>query len=65
MYSILIKNSDKKYSYHTNTDGSVFAGDNEATTARLAELINSYPISSLVVVHNVTLTPTLSIEDVE
>jgi len=64
MYSILIKSSDKKYAYHTNTDGSRFSGNDEAVKARLTELLNTYPISALEVVHNVVLTPTLEIEDV-
>lgn len=65
MYSILIKNSEKNYSYHTNTDGTIFAGDSETVKAKLVELLNSYPFGKLVVVHNVTLTADFTLEDVE
>ena len=65
MYSILIKMSDKRYSYHLNEDGTVFAGDSTATKAKLQELAHTYPLGSLVVVHNVTLTTDFTIEDVD
>ena len=64
MYSILIKMSDKRYSYHTNEDGTVFAGDEAACKAKLTELAQTYPLGSLVVVHNVNLTTDFEIEDV-
>lgn len=64
MYSILIKSSDKKYTYHLNADGTVFNGNAEAVQERIHKLINTYPINNLVVVHNVKLTPSFEIEDV-
>lgn len=64
MYSILIKNGDKNYFYHSNSDGTTFAGDSEAVKAKVKELLEVYPISKICVVHNVTLTADFSIEDV-
>ncbi|MCR5621400.1 MAG: hypothetical protein K6G18_06045 [Treponema sp.] len=64
MYSILIRNGDKSYIYHMNADGSVFAGDSEATTAKVRELLATYPIGKLVVVHNVTMTSDVTLTDV-
>ncbi len=52
MYSILIRN------------GEVFAGDTEATKAKVKELLDSYPLGKIKVVHNVTLTADLALEDV-
>ena len=65
MYSILIKGSSNAYSYATNADGAVFAGDEEAVKAKLAELGQSKPIGNLIVVHNVKLTSDFTIEDVQ
>ena len=64
MYSILIKNSDKCWFYNTNDDGSVFKGDSTATKARVQELMATYPLGKIAVVHNVTLTADFTIEDV-
>ena len=64
MYSILIRNGDKSYIYHTNPDGQAFAGDSEATTAKVRELLATYPIGKLVVVHNVTMTSDVTLTDV-
>ncbi|MBR6079904.1 MAG: hypothetical protein IKP60_07095 [Treponema sp.] len=65
MYSILVKVSNGNMAYHTNEDGSVFRGDEEAVKAKLAELSATYPLGKLVVVHNVTLTATFDIVDVQ
>ena len=64
MYSILIKNGEKSYVYYTNPDGSVFAGDSEAVKTKVAELLETYPLGKIAVVHNVTLTADFTIEDV-
>lgn len=64
MYSILIKNGEKTYMYHTNTDGVIFKGDSDAVKAKVAELLETYPIGKIVVVHNVNLTAGFTIEDV-
>ena len=64
MYSILIKNGDKSWIYNTNDDGSVFKGDSTATKARVQELMATYPLGKITVVHNVNLTSELTIEDV-
>lgn len=64
MYSILIRNGEKSYVYLTNDDGSVFKGDTEATKAKVKELMDTYPLGKIEVVHNVTLTADLALEDV-
>ena len=64
MYSILIRTGDKSFIYHMNADGSVFAGDSEAATAKVRELLATYPIGKLVVVHNVTMTSDVTLVDV-
>lgn len=43
----------------------MFAGDSEATKAKLQELLVTYALGKLVVVHNVTLTATFDLTDVE
>jgi len=65
MYSILIKNGEKSYVYFTNTDGTVFAGDETAVQTKLSELLNDYPLGKIVVVHNVTVSADFTIQDVE
>ena len=64
MYSILIKNGEKSYIYCTNTDGTVFAGDSEAAKTKVQELLETYPLGKIVVVHNVTMTADFTLEDV-
>ncbi len=64
MYSILIRTGDKSYIYHMNADGSVFAGDSDATTEKVRELLATYPIGKLVVVHNVNVTSDVTLADV-
>lgn len=64
MYSILIKQSNNSYLYATNTDGSVYSGNMAATQTKIQELMQKYPLGSLVVVHNATLTATIDIADV-
>ena len=65
MYSILIKNGEKSYVYFTNTDGTVFAGDETAVQTKLSELLNDYPLGKIVVVHNVTVSADFTIQDAE
>lgn len=64
MYSILIKTGSEYYSYDT-IDDTVFTGNLEETKTRYAELLQSYPASKLVVVHNTTVTSELSIVDAD
>jgi hypothetical protein len=64
MYSILIKTGSEYYSYDT-VDGTVFTGNLEETKARYSELLQEYPASKLVVVHNTTVTTELTIVDAE
>lgn len=64
MYSILICTGTNTFRYATNADGQVFQGDAEAAKTKLLELLETNPIGKLSVVHNVTLTAELTIEDV-
>ena len=64
MYSILIKNGEKSYTYLCNDDGTIFSGSNEAVTAKLSELMQTYPLGKLSVVHNTVITQNFIIEDV-
>jgi uncharacterized membrane protein len=64
MYSILLKQNNGSYLYATNTDGSVYSGNLSATQAKITELMGKYPLGSLVVVHNTTLTAAIDISDV-
>lgn len=64
MYSIFILQTNKSYLYATNTDGTRFAGDLTATQEKVRDLMDKYPIGSLVVVHNTTLSTTVEIVDV-
>ena len=64
MYSILIRTGDKSFVYYTNPDGQAFAGDSEAAREKVRELLATYPIGKLVVVHNVTMTSDVTLTDV-
>lgn len=64
MYSILIKVSDTTYQYATNPNGANWAGDVDAAKAKVLELLETYPITRIKVVHNADLTANLSIADV-
>lgn len=66
MYSILIKNGTNTYIYATDeVSGDVFAGTLVETKEKFNALLQKYPISKLVIVHNCTVTADLSIVDVE
>lgn len=66
MYSILISKGTNMYAYALDeTTGEPFAGTLVETKAKFNELLQKYPISKLVVVHNTTVTAELSIVDVE
>ena len=66
MYSILILNGTKTYIYATDaTTGEPFAGSLADTKTKFMELLQTYPISKLVVVHNTTVTNDMTITDVE
>jgi hypothetical protein len=66
MYSILIKNGNNTYVYATDeTTGEAYAGSLADTKTKFNELLQKYPISKLVVVHNTTLTVDLNIVDVD
>ncbi len=64
MYSILIKNGEKSFFYHLNADGTVFSGNSEAAKAKVQELLETYPLGKIVVVHNVNITSGITLEDV-
>lgn len=65
MYSILIKNQNA-YTYATDeVSGEVFAGSLVEVKEKFNSLLQKYPISKLVIVHNVTVTADLAIVDVE
>lgn len=64
MYSILIKNGEKSFIYYLNADGTVFSGDETAVKAKLQELLETYALGKLAVVHNVNLSADFTIEDV-
>lgn len=66
MYSILIKNGTNTYLYATDeVSGDVFAGTLAETKEKFNALLQKYPISKLIIVHNCTVTADLSIVDVE
>lgn len=66
MYSILIKNGTNTFIYATDeTTGEAFSGSLADTKSKFNELLQKYPISKLVIVHNCTVTADLSIVDVE
>ena len=65
MYSILIKTGSKTYEYDADDEGVVFTGDETEIKARYLELLESYPSTKLVIIHNVTVTNDLTIADVQ
>jgi len=66
MYSILIKNGNTTFVYATDeTTGEPFAGSLADTKTKFMELLQKYPISKLVVVHNTEVTNDMTITDVE
>lgn len=66
MYSILISKGTNVYSYAVDeVSGDVFTGTSAETKVKFNELLQKYPISKLVVVHNVTVTNELTLEDVQ
>lgn len=66
MYSILIKNGTNTFVYATDeVSGEVFAGTLAETKEKFNSLLQKYPISKLVIVHNTTVTADLAIVDVE
>lgn len=65
MYSILLKQSEKTYSYICNDDGTIYSGNSEATKTKLKTLLETYPLGKLIVVRNTTITSDFTIEDAE
>jgi hypothetical protein len=66
MYSIIVSKGTNMYAYALDeTTGEPFAGTLAETKVKFNELLQKYPISKLVVVHNTTVTAELSIVDVE
>ena len=66
MYSILRKNGQNSYIYVIDeASGRPFAGSLVETKAKFNELLQTYPIASLAIVHNCTVEADLSITDVE
>lgn len=68
MYSILIKTGDTTYIYAVTKDAVeqtvIFSGNEAETNAFYAELLEQYPSSQLVVIHNVEVTSELTLTDV-
>lgn len=65
MYSVLIKNGTNTFVYATDeTTGEPFAGSLADTKTFFNTLLQKYPISKLVVVHNTTIAVDLTITDV-
>lgn len=68
MYSILIKTGEKTYIYAVTKDAEeqeiVFTGNEAETKEFYAELLEKYPSSKLVIIHNTEVTSTLTITDV-
>ena len=66
MYSILVKIGTDTFKYASDeVSGENFAGSLVETKEKFNELLQKYPISKLVIVHNTTVTSDLSIVDVE
>lgn len=66
MYSILVKVGTDTFKYASDkVSGENFAGSLVETKEKFNELLQKYPISKLVIVHNTTVTSDLSIVDVE
>ena len=66
MYSILINKGTNTFSYALDeTTEQPFAGSLAETKEKFNELLQKYPISKLVVVHNTVVTAELSVVDVE
>lgn len=66
MYSILVKNGTNVFGYALDeATGEPFAGTLAETKEKFNSLLQKYPISKLVIVHNTTVTADLSIVDVE
>ena len=66
MYSILRKNGNTSYVYVLDeATEKPFVGNLAETKEKFNELLQTYPISALVIVHNCNVTADLTIEDVE
>ena len=66
MYSILVKNGNNSYTYALDdVTEQPFAGSLADTKTKFMELLQKYPISKLVVVHNTQVTNDMTITDVE
>ena len=66
MYSILINKATNQYAYAIDdVSGEVFTGTLPETKTKFNELLQKYPISKLVVIHNTTVNADLTITDVE
>ena len=65
MYSILLKEAANKFSYILDDTGKPFEGSAETTKTKFLDLLSSYPISKLAVVHSCTITNNLLIEDTD
>lgn len=69
MYSILIRQGDKTFIYATTKNAEeeevVFTGNTEETKAFYFELLEKYPSSKLVIIHNTEVTSDITISDVQ
>ena len=63
MYAILLKEASNKYSYVLDDAGNPFEGSAETTKTKYLDLLNSYPMSKLSIVHTCDITNNLTIED--
>ena len=65
MYSILVKLGNNSFAYVIDdATNNPYVGDVDEVKAKLLELLNTNPLSKLIVVHNTTITNNLVIEDV-
>ena len=67
MYSILIKTGDTTYIYavvENEGEKEIFTGNESETKAFYTELLEKYPSSKLVIIHNVEVTSDYTITDV-
>ena len=66
MYSILINKGTNVFAYALDdTTEQPFAGSLAETKEKFNELLQKYPISKLIVIHNTTVTNDMTITDVE
>lgn len=65
MYSILILNSSGSYDYVLDDDSAVWTGTKAEAQTKVGKLLATTLITKIKVVHNVTITETITLADVE